>query len=145
MATLEKNGLLTYIDDAGNKYLLYPITKLELVDGLEEALTQIGTELSGKATTEYVNGRHLTASATLSADWTGTKAPFVQTVSVPGLLESDTPHVTPVYSGTLDTALAQKDAWALVSAASAGTDTLTFACLEDKPATAIPIQIEVMR
>lgn len=38
MATYEYNGLLTVKDAAGNKYLLYPITKAECVDGLEEAL-----------------------------------------------------------------------------------------------------------
>ena len=38
MATYEHNGLMTVKDAAGNKYLLYPITKAECVDGLEEAL-----------------------------------------------------------------------------------------------------------
>ena len=38
MATYEYNGLMTVKDAAGNKYLLYPITKAECVDGLEEAL-----------------------------------------------------------------------------------------------------------
>ena len=37
MATYEYNGLMTVKDAAGNKYLLYPITKAECVDGLEEA------------------------------------------------------------------------------------------------------------
>lgn len=36
MAVLEKNGLLTYKDTAGNKTLLYPITKKECVDGMED-------------------------------------------------------------------------------------------------------------
>lgn len=40
MATIENNGLMIYLDSAGNKNILYPITKTELVDGLEEALTE---------------------------------------------------------------------------------------------------------
>lgn len=38
MATIENNGLFTYVDAKGNKYLLYPITKAENVDGLEEKI-----------------------------------------------------------------------------------------------------------
>lgn len=38
MATTEHNGLLTYVDTAGDKHLLYPITRTDLVDGLEELL-----------------------------------------------------------------------------------------------------------
>lgn len=39
MAVYEKNALLTGKDDAGNKNLFYPITKLECVDGAEELLS----------------------------------------------------------------------------------------------------------
>lgn len=38
MATIERNGLLTYLDGSGNKNLLYPITKAECVYGLEAAI-----------------------------------------------------------------------------------------------------------
>lgn len=36
-------------------------------------------------------------------------------------------------------------AWALVGEADAGAGKITFTCFEDKPTTAIPIQIEVLR
>lgn len=39
MATIEANGLLTVKDRAGNLYIIYPITKLENIDGLEVATT----------------------------------------------------------------------------------------------------------
>ena len=38
MATTENNGLMIYQDESGNKFILYPITKADLVDGLEELL-----------------------------------------------------------------------------------------------------------
>ena len=38
MATYERSPLMTFKDKGGNKYLLYPITKTDCVDGLEEAL-----------------------------------------------------------------------------------------------------------
>lgn len=40
MAQYEQTGLLTYVDEAGNRYLLYPMTQMEAVDGLTEALQQ---------------------------------------------------------------------------------------------------------
>lgn len=36
MAVYEKNALLTCKDAAGNKYLLYPITRLDCVDGADD-------------------------------------------------------------------------------------------------------------
>ena len=38
MVTTENDGLMTYRDNAGNKSLLYPITKIGNVAGLDEAL-----------------------------------------------------------------------------------------------------------
>lgn len=40
MATYEKNVLLMSKDREGNNNILYPITRSECVDGLEEALAQ---------------------------------------------------------------------------------------------------------
>ena len=41
MSVIEKDGLLNFIDKAGNRYLLYPITKAGLVDGLEEQIAEL--------------------------------------------------------------------------------------------------------
>ena len=40
LATTESMGLLTFIDQNGNKVLMYPVTKAELVDGLDEATAE---------------------------------------------------------------------------------------------------------
>lgn len=93
----------------------------------------------------YTDSKHLLLTKTLSTSWSGNTAPYKQSVTVNGLLETDTPHVTPVYSGTLKTAKAQAKAWALVSDADAAEGAIVFSCFEDKPITAIPIQIEVNR
>lgn len=37
MATTEKVGIFTYVDDKGNTTILYPVTNMEAVDGLPEA------------------------------------------------------------------------------------------------------------
>ena len=93
----------------------------------------------------YVDRKRAAYTATLTATWSGSAAPYTQTVAVPGVLASDVPHVTPVYSTTLATALLQREAWSKVSKAEAAADSITFTCFEEKPTAAIPIQIEVIR
>ena len=46
MAVIEQNGLLSYIDAAGNTYILYPVTKLDNVDGAEDLLKTVAQELT---------------------------------------------------------------------------------------------------
>ena len=82
--------------------------------------------------------------AILDANWTG-EGPFVQELTLEGILETDCPHVGPVYSEDPETAAAQKEAWDCVSYAVACDGSIAFTCLEDRPDREIPIQIEVMR
>ena len=46
MATTETKGLMTYVDKNGNKFLIYPVTKAELVDGLDEAIQAFAAGLN---------------------------------------------------------------------------------------------------
>lgn len=96
------------------------------------------------ATKGYVDGKRHTFTATLGTAWTGS-GPYTQTVAVSGILASDMPHITPVYSTDNATAIAQKEAWNCVSKAEAAAGVIKFTCFEDKPGAEIPIQIEVMR
>ena len=79
------------------------------------------------------------------AGWTGSDAPYTQVINVTGVTKDDNPHVTPVYSSTLETAKAEKEAWDMVTKGESGNGTITFSCFEEKPEVAIPIQIEVNR
>lgn len=97
------------------------------------------------ASKEYVDEKHLTATATLPASGWSSAVPYVQTIPVAGVLETDIPHISPVYSDTLTTAIAQKEAWGAVSIAVAAAGAITFYCFEEKPTTDIPIQLEVNR
>lgn len=110
-------------------------------------ITELGTPTSDAdaATKAYVDGKRLTKTATITTTWTGSSAPYTQSVTVNGILATDTPHIMPVYSTTNSTAIAQKTAWTCVSKAVTAANTITFTCFEEKPTTAIPIQIEVNR
>lgn len=110
-------------------------------------VTGMGTPVnSGDAATKsYVDGKRLTATATLSVNWTGSAAPYTQTLSVAGILSTDHPHVGPVYDADLAARQAQREAWGMVGDIDSGAGTITFTCDEEKPTVAIPIQIEVNR
>lgn len=83
--------------------------------------------------------------ATIPTTWNGDSAPYTQTVTVTGITSTDTPIVDVILSTTTDTALNQLEAWGCVSKIETGTDSITVTCLEDKPITAIPIQLKVVR
>lgn len=102
------------------------------------------TAAADGATKGYVDGKRKTFTATVGTGWTGS-GPYTQTVAVSGILASDMPHVTPVYDADNTTAKAQREAWGCVSRGVAAAGGIQFTCFEDKPETAIPIQIEVMR
>lgn len=96
------------------------------------------------ATKGYVDGKRKTFTATVGTGWAGS-GPYTQTVTVAGVLATDMPHVVPVYDADNTTAQAQREAWGCVSRGVAAAGGIQFTCFEDKPETAIPIQIEVMR
>lgn len=104
------------------------------------------TEDSNAANKGYVDAKHAEATLSLPASgWSGSSAPYTQTVNLKWILATDKPHISPVYSNTLSTARAQKEAWEMVSSAVAYEGSITFTCFEDKPGTDIPIQVEVNR
>lgn len=77
--------------------------------------------------------------------WSTGSAPYVNTVSVPGVKTSDNPHATPVYSDDAAVAIIQEDAWNLVSDGKAITDGIEFVCFGNRPSVDIPIQVECFR
>lgn len=113
------------------------------VDGAK-AEANAYTDAAKAEANAYTDSKHITKTATITTAWSGS-GPYTQSVSVSGILASDMPHITPVYSTTNATAIAQKEAWSCVSKAVTSADTITFTCFEDKPTTEISIQIEVNR
>lgn len=81
-------------------------------------------------------------TATITDTWVGASAPYIQEVSVEGITADDEPRISPVYSGTNATAILQQTAWNLIGKAVTGAGKITFTCFEEKPVTAIPIQIK---
>ena len=82
---------------------------------------------------------------TIGTDWLGSSAPYTQNVSVAGLSSNDILIVDVVLSSTSEVAKSQLEAWACISKIESGTDKITVTCLEEKPTTVIPIQLEVVK
>ena len=92
----------------------------------------------------YVDGTELTAVLSASA-WAGSSAPYTQTVAVKGILEDDDPDYWPVYSGTNETRISQKEAFATLDLLTTSNGTITVTCFEEKPEVSLTIGLEVHR
>ena len=119
------------------------------IDSLETRVTPISLGGTG-ATTESEALANLggasteTDTATIGTEWSE-NAPYTQTVTITGITGTDNPVVDLVLDSDTDTALNQLEAWGCVSKIETETDSITVTCLEDKPTTAIPIQLKVVR
>lgn len=126
---------------------------------VDNQISAVNTALANKADTNYVNNRVLIAEQTAAAKavvkkftatiptsgWTSS-FPYTVTITVDGMLASDSNFpVSPVYSDTLSTRMAQAEEWGKVTMIAAGNNSIVVTCDEEKPTTAIPIQITVVR
>lgn len=101
----------------------------------------VTTQLNSKATTNLYTGT-LTA---LGWEDTGGVAPYTQTISVSGILSSDTPFVDLVLSSTTSTAKSQIEAFTCVSKVETSDDEVTATCFDNKPNIDLPIMLKVIR
>lgn len=84
-------------------------------------------------------------TATLSAgSWSGSAAPYSQTVTVSGLLSTDAPMVDILQTGTESTDSARREAWGLITRAVANANSLTVYASE-KPSVNLPVQMLCVR
>jgi len=79
-----------------------------------------------------------------AANWSGSEAPFSQSVSVSGILSTDTPIIDVVMSGTYDTDIERSSQWNYVYRAVTEANSITFYA-KTKPTIDLPVQIKVVR
>jgi hypothetical protein len=94
---------------------------------------------------EYANSLHKLFSVNLPASGWSASAPYTQTVSVEGIFGTDTPHYGVAYSSNSETALAQKEAFAMVDDLDTTDGSVKFTCFEEKPEVDLTVQLEVNR
>ena len=107
-------------------------------NGWVEAVNSLEATVATKATVRLFTG-------TLLADgWTGTSAPFSQTITVSGILETDRPTVDVVVSSTYATAETEIEAWGYVYRIVTSQNGVT-AYATEKPEVSLNIQMGVVR
>lgn len=115
-------------------------------DNAQTAADNAQATADNAATKEYVDAKRKEFSFTLTVnDWVGDAAPFTQTIGIEGILATDKPHYSAVYSDDQETRLAQKEAYALVDDLDTADGSVTVTCFDEMPAVNIPIQMEVIR
>lgn len=88
--------------------------------------------------------KYAVLTATLDTSWSGSSAPYSKTVTVSGILATDTPIIDIVMSGTYSTDEARIEAWGYIYRAVTANGSITFYATE-KPTVSLPIQIRVVR
>ena len=82
-----------------------------------------------------------TYTANVSTTWSGTKAPYTQTISVSGITVNDNPIVDVVPSTTFDTAKTQISEFGKIYKITTAADSITVYSTE-KTSTVVPIQLK---
>ena len=127
---------LANIESEANKTIIEQATGSSTSSVMsQDAVT---TQLNTKATT------NLYTATLLSSGWSSS-APYTQTVSVSGILSTDTPIADVVLDVVTSTAMTQISAWMCVSKIETANGSITATCLEEKPTIDIPIQLKVVR
>ena len=114
-----------------------------------DRMTQIEEDLethkAEKATLNQLGHvNHAVLTATLDTSWSGSSAPYTKTVSVSGILSTDTPIIDVVMSGTYSTDEARIEAWGYIYRAVTADGSITFYATE-KPTIDLPIRVKVVR
>lgn len=127
MTTTEHNGLLVYVDESGNKKILYPITKAELVEGLDEMFTVA------------------TYTANVDTSWSENSAGgFFKTITVGGMTADDNPIVDVVLGDDMAANALYVAAWGQVMRIVTAANSVTLYA-SGAPTTAFTIQMKVVR
>ena len=83
-------------------------------------------------------------TATIGTTWSGSAAPYTQTITVVGITANDKPIIDIIPSSTYSTAEEQLEAWASIYRIVTGADTITVYASEETT-TAVPIQLLCVR
>lgn len=101
---------------------------------------------SKKATlTELGHVNHGVINVSLTANWDGTIEPYTQSVNVNGILEFDTPFITPIYSNDNAVAILESNDYNKIDKVQSTDGVLTFTCFKEKPLYPLNLQVKVVR
>lgn len=141
MATKENNCVLATKQN-DELIILYPVTRVENVEGLDEATSTQSGLMSAKDK-EKLNsvGYKKRDVIILASNWNGTGIPYTNTVAVQGVTENSDVQVLPSDTITAD----QVNTWAgaMIMAATQASGSIMLKAFGDKPEIDIPITVLV--
>lgn len=119
---------------------------ISATDSLLAALAKLQAQVTSAKDTAGGKAVKVLYTSTLSTSWTANGSNgYMQTVSVSGVLASDTPVIGIVQTSTVATNQTLLENWALVSRITTANNSITAYCYGDKPTVALPIQILCVR
>lgn len=146
VAGLDGMGLLQYdvipvgnASNSGGVLLSDSVSSSSDVSGGTAATPKAVKQTYDYAATKSTKNMY-TVTVTVSS-WTGTSL----TVSVPGILSTDTPVIGVVLTGADSTDKTLLEAWALVSRITTDDDAIVLYAYGNKPTVNLPLQIMCMR
>lgn len=108
-------------------------------DNLQDAVHELNEKAEGKAMTDTLE------TIIVASAFTGKATPYVQTINLEGILETDNPYIGAVYDTRPDLALRQREAFGCITKIETRNNQLIVYCFEDKPTVDIPIQVKIVR
>jgi hypothetical protein len=97
---------------------------------------------SGKKASDFAEKNFKTA--TITTTWSGTEAPYIQEITISGIIDDHKPIIGPIYDDDVETAIAQQEAWSLIDKIVTDINKIICYCFTDKPEVAIDIQLWVV-
>lgn len=105
---------------------------------IEQGISNLDSSVSGKATTAKY-------TATIPATGWSSSAPYYVDVTISGILATDVPAISPVYSGTLSTDQTRKENWNKIDRIVTYANRIRVYAFEEIPTSAVSIQLVVVR
>lgn len=126
------------------KYSAGVIKAGTLAQGVKCNTPEEGADVVNKA---YADTKATTTKYTATIPTTGwtTSAPYYVDISISGILSTDTPNITPTYSGTLSTDKTRKENWNKIDRIVTNAGSIRVYAFEEKPTSTVPIQLVVVR
>ena len=100
--------------------------------------------VTGTLSAGTLSGVRKDFSGTLSTSWSGSAAPYTQTVTISGILSTDRPILDFTCSGTYATDQSREEGWLNIYRATTAANKITFYAHE-KPTVSIPFYAQVTR
>lgn len=143
--TVDKTGRVTAITARTLTMPAAPTTSLSVTSSgtgdFVKSISASGTSIS------YVKGSAastVTYKVNIGTTWSGSAAPYTQTITVSGMLATDNPIVDVTPDSTYDTAVSQVEAWGNIHRITTAANSITVYA-NDKTEVAIPIQLKCIR